>query len=104
MVQKRLKDKRESEVEAQIVGYAEGTGWWQTKFVPCGKNHIPDRLFIKRGVVLFIEVKRLNEEARKAQAVRHKEMGRYGAKVYTVDTFDAAKDILDNALRVSGRP
>lgn len=97
MVQKRLKDKRESEIEAEIVGYAEGTGWWQTKFIPCGKNHIPDRLFIKRGVVLFIEVKRAGEDARRAQEIRHKEMRRYGAKVYTADSFAAAKNILDNA-------
>lgn len=86
---------RESVVEKEIRRYAEATGWWVAKFVSPSKRGVPDRLFIKRGIVLFMEIKRPGEEPTQQQHLRMKEMRRYGAIVVWVDSFEKAKEWLD---------
>jgi hypothetical protein len=55
---------------------------------------VPDRMFIRRGVVLFIEVKKQGEEPTPQQRKRHKDMKAHGALVYWADNLDEAKRIL----------
>lgn len=86
---------RESKVEKQAREYAEATGWWVAKFVSPGKKAVPDRLFIKRGIVVFIEFKRPGEEPTRQQYLRMKEMKKHGAIVRWFDSFEEAKEWLD---------
>lgn len=86
---------RESKLEADIWEYAEATGWWAAKFTSPGKRAVPDRLFIRKGVHLFGEIKRPGEEPTRQQALRHKEMRAHGAIVRVWDNFNDAKSDLD---------
>jgi Holliday junction resolvase len=86
---------RESKVEKAIREYAEATGWWQAKFVSPSKKAVPDRVFIRGGIVLWMEVKRPDEEPTAQQYHRIKEMKEYGAIVCWVDNFESAKEWLD---------
>lgn len=86
---------RESKVEKEIREYAEATGWWQAKFVSPSKKAVPDRVFIRGGVTLWMEVKRPGEEPTRQQYYRMKEMKQHGAIVCWVDSFKSAKEWLD---------
>ncbi len=88
---------RESKLEKDIREYAEATGWWQAKFVSPSKRGVPDRVFIRRGIVLWMEVKRPDdgEEPSAQQKLRMAEMKRHGAIVCWVDSFAKAKEWLD---------
>lgn len=86
---------RESKLETDIWEYAEATGWWAAKFTSPGKRAVPDRLFIRKGVHLFGEIKRPGEEPTRQQELRHKKMRAHGAIVRVWDNFDDAKSDLD---------
>lgn len=86
---------RESEVEKEIRQYAKATGWWVAKFVSPGTRGVPDRVFIKNGIVFWLEVKRPGETPSAQQYLRMKEMKKYGAIVAWVDSFAKAKEWLD---------
>lgn len=85
---------RESKVEKRCRDYAMGRGWWVSKFTAPGKNAVPDRLFIRNGVVLFVEFKRPTKEPTKQQLHRHKEMREHGANVIWTDNFEDFKNNL----------
>lgn len=87
--------KRESKVEKDIREYALATGWWCAKFTSPGKRGVPDRVFIRSGIVLWMEVKRPGEEPTQQQTLRMNEMKKYGAIVCWVDSLTAAKERLD---------
>lgn len=85
----------EAKVEVEIKRYAEAKGWWCVKFVSPGLRGVPDRLFIRRGRHVFIEIKRPDGKPPTAQQLkRHREMRAHGAEVHWVDAVDAAKEIL----------
>ena len=86
---------RESKVEKQIREYAQATGWWVAKFTSPGLAGVPDRIFIRAGLVLFMEVKRRTTKPTKQQALRMKEMKEHGAIVTWVSSFEEAKEWLD---------
>ena len=87
--------KRESALEKEIREYAEATGWWGVKFVSPGTAGVPDRLFIRGGMVLFMEVKRKGKKPTRQQYLRMAEIRKHGAIVCWVDSFAAAKEWLD---------
>ena len=74
--------------------YAERHGWLVYKFEAPGHRGVPDRLFIRNGTVVFIEVKRPGEEARDLQDYVQNKMRMKGALVFTVDNLEEAKRIL----------
>jgi len=87
--------KRESRLEKEIREYAEATGFWQAKFTSPGTPGVPDRVFIKHGLVLFMEVKAEGKTPNKQQHIRMSEMKKHGAMVCWVSSFAAAKEWLD---------
>ena len=86
---------RESKVEAEIRKYAKSRGWWVAKFVSPGLRGVPDRIFIRNGVTVFLEVKRPGEEPTLQQRKRHTDMRQYGARVYWVDSLADAMEVLN---------
>jgi hypothetical protein len=88
------KHQLESQIEAEIREYAILRGWWAAKFVAPGQTGVPDRLFIRRGRHIFLEIKRPGEEPTPKQYSKHKEMRAHGAEVYWVDNLEDAKAIL----------
>lgn len=84
----------ESGIESDAREYAILRGWWVCKFAPIGQTGVPDRIFIRRGRVIFIEFKKNGEEPTIKQLKKHEEMRRYGAEVFWCDSLEQAKEIL----------
>ncbi|WOK01443.1 endonuclease [Pseudomonas phage UF_RH7] len=86
---------RESKVESDIRKYAEKRGWWQCKFTSPSLRGVPDRIFIRAGRHVFIEVKRPGKKATAQQKKRHVDMREKGAEVYVIDCVEDAYAILE---------
>ena len=84
----------EKDLESDITDFAEVRGWWSTKYVAPARRGVPDRIFIRRSRIVFIEVKKLDEEARLQQERVHREMRAHGAEVHVVDNIEDARRIL----------
>lgn len=91
---KWLFNEVETGIENRVVKFAEAHGWWVRKFTCPGSSGEPDRVFIRNGVVIFIEFKKLGVPVRKLQRIRHQEMREYGATVYWFDNEKEAYEIL----------
>lgn len=85
---------RESKVESDIREFAEKRGWWQCKFVSPSVRGVPDRIFIRAGRVVFIEVKAPGKKATRQQEKRHADMREHGAEVYVFDNAEDAYAVL----------
>lgn len=81
-------------IESDIGDFAKMRGWWYSKFTSPGKRAVPDRLFIRKGRHVFIEVKKHGEVPTRQQLRRHQDMRDHGAEVYWVDSVEEAKRIL----------
>jgi len=53
---------RESAVEKQICDWAKSQGIRTYKFISPGRKGVPDRMFMKDGLVSFLEIKRPGEK------------------------------------------
>lgn len=85
----------ESQLERQVCDYAEATGWFCLKIMRASKRAAMDRVFIKDGVHLWVEMKREGEDLRRQQELRAKEMRDHGAICLKWDNFERAKYDLD---------
>ena len=88
------KEQLESEIESEITDFAEVRGWWQAKFTSPGLRGVADRIFIRRGRHVFIEIKRPGEEPTLQQQKRARDMRSAGAEVVWVDSLEKARAIL----------
>lgn len=84
----------ETGIEDRVVKFAKDAGWWVKKFTCPGSSGEPDRIFIRDGVVLFIEFKKKGQTLRDLQRRRHKEMQSFGALVYWFDNEKEAYEVL----------
>lgn len=91
---RKPKEKLESDLEQEIRQYAERRGWLWLKFVSPAYDGPPDRIGVRRGRHIFMEVKKEGEEARPLQLTVHDEMRSYGCEVFVVDTLEEAMEIL----------
>ncbi len=90
------KDPLESYEEAKVREWAELYGWWVSKFTALGKRGVPDRIFIRSGIVVFIEMKKHGKEPTRQQLKRHNEMRAHGAIVHWADRHEDAIAILES--------
>lgn len=86
----------ESSIERAVVEYAKKLGVLVHK---TGQDGWPDRLFLFKGRVAWIEFKREGEEPRPLQKYVHKEMAQRGHTVYVVDDVTYGKALIDNFIR-----
>lgn len=80
----------ETLMEKRVVKWAEQNGWHVRKLVWLGQSGAPDRIFIRKGVVVFIELKDREKEPGALQARQHRDLRAHGAIVYWADTFEKA--------------
>lgn len=90
----RVKNKKESTLEQQVRRYAERRGWLWMKFVSPGYAGVTDRIGIRRGRVIFLELKKEGEVPFELQEQVHQEMRDHGAEVFWCDTLEEAMEIL----------
>lgn len=84
----------EVSLEEKVTDYAARRGWWEGKFICPGQTGVPDRIFIRRGRVIFIELKKDGEKPTRKQLSKHAEMRKYGAEVFWTDNLEEAMRIL----------
>lgn len=86
---------KESKIEKQIVDHAKSLGWHVLKFVSPSKRGVPDRIFFKSGIVLFMEIKKEGEPPRRQQIKRLKELNDQNIPAFVVDDIDQGKKIIN---------
>ena len=84
---------RESEIETKVSNYAKSKGWLSYKFTSPSNRGVPDRIYMKNGICLFIEFKAPKKKPTKLQ---EKVISRIRAEdflVYVIDSIDEGKNI-----------
>ena len=84
---------RESKLERDAKEWAEDNGWLTMKYR--GERGYPDRIFIKRGVTVWIELKVPGEVPTAMQFFRLDCLGDAGAKAYWSSALSGVQDILN---------
>lgn len=85
---------RETLVESRVCKFAKIRGWIHRKI---GTNGWPDQMFLRRGVVLFIEFKRAKSGRLSEQQKRRiPELREQGFTVYTIDNFEDGKRVFQS--------
>lgn len=85
---------RERDIEAKAVKLAKDNGWLTYKFVSPSQRGVPDRIFIKDGIVVFIEFKAPGKKPTALQAATIKKMQAQGCEVHVCDSVEGAVDAL----------
>lgn len=79
----------ENVMERLLVDRAEKNGWLSKKLSFIGERGAPDRLFVKGGRVMFVELKRPGEiddtSANQKRVIR--QLLEHGAEVYVIDNL-----------------
>lgn len=86
---------KESYIERKVCEYAKSLGWMVFKFNSPGKSGVPDRIFMKKGKIVFIEFKAAGKRPTKLQLHIHREMENAGFHVHVVDNILSGKEIFD---------
>ena len=85
---------RESTIEKAVSKFAASVGWITYKFTSPQHRGVPDRIFIRDSVVLFVEFKAPGELPTVLQAHTHEIMKNHGAVVHVVDSVEQGKALL----------
>lgn len=86
---------KESPIEKAAAEWAKQNGWVSYKFASPNKRSVPDRVFIKNGVHVFIEFKKPGEKPSTSQLREQGIMKRHGAVVFNADNFSQVVTILE---------
>jgi hypothetical protein len=85
--------------EQKVVDYAVAKGCLILKLNVFGRRGWPDRLFIYKGKVFFVEFKRVGEEPSKLQQEIHARIRQHGVTVYNVDKWADGIDIVGSITK-----
>lgn len=85
----------EAKIEAKLVKYCRANGVYTRKFASPAHRGVPDRICIKGGVVLFIELKRPGNVATPLQLHEINLLRAAGVRAFVATGFDEAKTAID---------
>lgn len=85
----------EKDIEGKVVNYARQRGCVVMKNNPPSDRGWPDRTFIYRTKVMFIEFKIAKGKPRPLQIVRMQLLEKQGMRVHLVDNVDKGKELID---------
>ena len=85
---------READIERACVRWAKARGWLAWKFVSPGTTGVPDRVFIKAGRVVFVEVKGPRGVVSTAQGRRIAELRAAGVEAEVVRSVEGLVALL----------
>lgn len=85
---------KESVIEAALVRFAASNRIYTAKFVSPANKGVPDRIFIKDGVVLFLEIKRPGKKPTPLQFYQIKCLTTHGANAQWCDSTESGEAIL----------
>lgn len=86
---------RESTIEKRVTDYAKEMGWQSFKFVSPNQKGVPDRIYIRDKVVMFIEFKALGKKPTKLQDLVISKITNEGVPVYIIDNVDDGIMLID---------
>ena len=89
------KPQGESDIERAVCEYAKSTGVLHYKFSSPGHKSVPDRIFLYREIILFIEFKAPNKHATAAQLREHERIRGQGFQVEVVDNIEDGKRFIN---------
>ena len=87
---------RESVIEKKVSDYATSKGWLVYKFSSPNTRAVPDKIFMRNGVVFFIEFKALGKLPTKLQYANHKRIKEHGVSVFVIDNIEKGIDLVDS--------
>jgi Holliday junction resolvase len=90
--------KTESQIEAQLVRYCREQGIYTRKFSSPSHRGVPDRICIKGGVVIFLELKRPGNVATALQLREIAELRRHRVHAFVATGFTEAVTILQQFM------
>ena len=85
----------EKQIEAKVCDYAKTKGMMVYKFTSPARAAVPDRLFICKGRVFFIEFKREGQKPTPAQEREHHRLRQHKVSVFVIDNVDEGKAMVD---------
>lgn len=85
----------ERKIENNVSGYAKGKGCLSLKLNVIGQIGWPDRLYLFRGRVLFIEFKGPGESPRAMQLWVINKIREHGFQVEVVDSVEVGRSLID---------
>lgn len=85
----------EKEIEKKVYQYGKTLGIDHYKFTSPNRAAVPDRLFVREGVIFFIEFKQTGKKPTEAQTREITRLRNNGVAVFVVDTVDGGKYIMD---------
>ena len=86
----------ENPIETKVCAYAKSLGWLHYKFKSMSNKAVPDRIFIKRGMVLFIEFKAKGKRPSKLQLKVHEQFREQGMNVCVIDDVESGKEMINH--------
>ena len=86
----------ESYIERKSCEYAESLGWYQRKFTSPGRRGVPDRLFAKAGIIVFVEFKAPDKRPTRQQYREINELKAVGMRTYWCDGIAKFMAIFDS--------
>lgn len=85
---------RERDIEKKVTDWAKKNSWLTYKFVSPSNRGVPDRVFIRAGIIIWIEFKAPGKKPTPLQAVTIKKMQAQGCEVYVCDSVESAINAL----------
>ena len=86
----------EKHIEQDVCRYARKKGWVVYKFTSPGTRGVPDRIFMRDGVVFFIEFKSPGQKPSRLQECVHRRIREQGIDVYVVDGIEQGCKLIDD--------
>ena len=78
----------EKHIEKKCCELAEAYGWKHRKFTSPGRRGAMDHIFVRKGVVLFIEFKQPGEPMSSLQEIEYKDLNAHGAYAFVCDSVE----------------
>ena len=85
----------EKEIELKVIKYAKSQNILSFKLNSVTSKGLPDRMFISKASIFFIEFKRLGAKSTKLQSHMISQLKDYNCNVYIVDNIEDGKRIID---------
>ena len=86
----------ESRIEKIVTSYSRSKHWLAYKFSSPGNRGVPDHIYLRDGVVFFIEFKKQGKKPTALQHHIHQRIELEGIKVHIIDSIEAGKALFDS--------
>ncbi len=87
----------EKDIERKVCAHAKKIGMEVYKFSSPARAAVPDRMFLYKKYVFFIEFKATGKKPTAQQVREHNRMSEQGVDVFIVDNVNNGKFIIDTA-------